>query len=118
MDCKTRNDTWSQIDEIFQTCDPIETGDDLENLYLHLSNGYLYMAMTDYPNPANFLEPMPGYPVNESVKPFADIDPSDEYLRKNPSSGSTTDSSGLSDRELSLMTALLESTNIYFNYTG
>lgn len=118
MDAKTREDTWTQIDSIFNTCDSIESADDLENMYLHLSNGYLYMAMTDYPNPANFLEPMPGYPVNESVKPFADIDTLDEYQRKNPSSGSNTDSDGLSDRELSLMEALANSTNIYFNYTG
>ena len=31
------------------------------------------MAMTNYPYPASFLEPMPAWPVNESVKPFVDI---------------------------------------------
>jgi lysosomal Pro-X carboxypeptidase len=40
---------------------------------MHLSNGYQYMAMTDYPYPANFLEPMPAWPVDVSTKPFAEI---------------------------------------------
>ena len=51
---------------------------------MHLSNGYLYMAMTDYPYPANFLEPMPAWPVNEAVKPFADIPLIDEWKQTHP----------------------------------
>jgi len=27
-------------------------------------NGFAYMAMTDYPYETNFLNPMPGFPVN------------------------------------------------------
>lgn len=74
IDMKTREDTWAELDSIFHTCTEIGSADDIENLYEHLSNGYLYMAMTDYPYPANFLEPMPAWPVAESVKPFEDID--------------------------------------------
>ena len=36
-------------------------------------NGYQYMAMTNYPYPANFLEPMPAWPINEAVKAWVDI---------------------------------------------
>lgn len=73
MDMKKRPDTWSELDSIFTTCSPVGSEQDVEYLYEHLSNGYLYMAMTDYPYPANFLEPMPAWPVAEAVKPFADI---------------------------------------------
>ena len=31
------------------------------------------MAMTNYPYPANFLEPMPAWPINEAVKAWVDI---------------------------------------------
>ena len=31
------------------------------------------MAMTNYPYPASFLEPMPAWPINEAVKAWVDI---------------------------------------------
>jgi len=134
MDMKTRSDTWAELDRIFNTCTAIGSEQDIEYLYEHLSNGYLYMAMTDYPYPANFLEPMPAWPVAESVKPFANID----VLLKEPSMiesdnvfGSAADrlaqklnktkstiSNGPTTRETDLLTALSESTQVYFNYTG
>lgn len=73
MDMQSRPDTWEELSEIFATCDEISDPSQIDNLYAHLSAGYMYMAMTDYPYPASFLEPMPGYPVNESVKPFESI---------------------------------------------
>ena len=86
--------------------------------------------MTDYPYPAFFLEPMPAWPVAESVKPFADI----PLLAKKPKAPKNSwfggmassywpftkdeETTGLTDRESKLFTALAESTNVYFNYTG
>lgn len=73
--------------------------------------------MTDYPYPANFLEPMPGYPVCLSTEPFEDIDLNTTYYEKYPHL-KDQESNGFSDRELTLMNALANSTGVYFNYTG
>ena len=66
-------DQWDEMSTIFNTCTPISSTSDVTHLYSHFSNGYQYMAMTDYPYPAAFLEPMPAWPVMEAVKPFANI---------------------------------------------
>jgi len=68
------------VSEIFNTCTTIASSDDLNYLYMHLSNGYQYMAMTDYPYPANFLEPMPAWPVEVSTQPFAEIPVLDAWM--------------------------------------
>jgi lysosomal Pro-X carboxypeptidase len=44
-------------------------------LYALLTNGYAYMAMTDYPYESDFLEPMPGFPIVEACKAFDGITP-------------------------------------------
>jgi len=131
MDMKQRPDTWSEIDSIFNTCTNVGSEQDVEYLYEHLSNGYLYMAMTDYPYPANFLEPMPAWPVSQAVIPFADIPLLSEVEEQQeekvvfPTStarklmeSSKSSVGGMSNREAELLTALAESTNVYFNYTG
>ena len=84
MDFKSRPDTWAQVSEIFNTCTSITSSDDLTYLYMHLSNGYQYMAMTDYPYPANFLEPMPAWPVEVSTQPFADIPLVSDWMLTHP----------------------------------
>lgn len=126
-------DKYDEMSEIFATCTPISNSSDITHLYAHYSNGYQYMAMTDYPYPAAFLEPMPAWPIKEAVKPFADIPVLSEYNKQNEASkvgsffrkltstfGSSQEeeSSGLTDRERTLFTALAESTNVYFNATG
>ena len=101
------------------------------------------MAMTNYPYPASFLEPMPAWPINEAVKAWVDIptkaewekdvkdatsmwkdliraalgflDPKSDVIEKKPEEKA---SAGLTDREKQLLNALQESTSVYFNYTG
>lgn len=72
-------DQWAEMSEIFNTCTPISNSSDVSHLYSHYSNGYQYMAMTDYPYPAFFLEPMPAWPIKEAVKPFESIPTKAEY---------------------------------------
>lgn len=126
-------DKWAEMSQIFNTCTPISNSTDVTHLYSHYSNGYQYMAMTDYPYPAFFLEPMPAWPIVEAVKPFASI-PLTEKSQKtkaekswfnglkdkiwNKDSKSSKVNGGLTSRERQLFSALAESTNVYFNYTG
>jgi len=127
------------MSEIFNTCTPITNSDDTYNLYLHYSAAYQFMAMTDYPYPAAFLEPMPAWPVNEAVKAFVDIPTKDEYmmeqaLERKASINSQRQLSwyemlsgvlnsnpepktALPAREAQLYQAIATSTNVYFNYT-
>jgi len=133
------SDKWSEMSEIFNTCTPISNSSDITHLYSHYSNGYQYMAMTDYPYPAAFLEPMPAWPVSEAVKPFANIDTAEQYKKKmskpepveekswynnisqkiwHDKKEKKADKNGITKRESQLFSALAESTNVYFNYTG
>ena len=53
------------LHETFHLCEdePINSEDDLNNFILWISSTYDNLAMTDYPNPAEFLSPLPAYPM-------------------------------------------------------
>jgi len=67
-------------------------------------NGYYYMAMTNYPYPSDFLNPMPGWPVNVSCKYF-----------DGPTLEQDAKVGDLSPREKQVFTAMLKAANVYFN---
>lgn len=46
----------------FQLCKPLKK-DKLEQFVSFILNAWDSMSMTDYPNPATFLQPMPAYPI-------------------------------------------------------
>eukprot|EP01102_Stenamoeba_stenopodia_P015749 TRINITY_DN5409_c0_g1_i1.p1 TRINITY_DN5409_c0_g1~~TRINITY_DN5409_c0_g1_i1.p1 ORF type:complete len:519 (-),score=130.27 TRINITY_DN5409_c0_g1_i1:105-1610(-) len=82
-----------QLQEKFKVCGTLDNVDDLLNW---LEGGISYEAMADYPYPANFLEPMPGYPINLTCQAIVDgVNSNDDLLQ-----------------------ALIDGMQIYFNYTG
>ncbi|PIA59206.1 hypothetical protein AQUCO_00400231v1 [Aquilegia coerulea] len=60
-----------------------------------LQTAYVYTAMTDYPTPSNFLNPLPAYPVKQMCKAIDD-----------PTTGNNT------------FAKLYGAANIYYNYSG
>jgi len=73
---KTKNNDTAFIGDVaanFKTCNNnITEAANVTALIDLVRNGFVYMAMTDYPYDSSFLEPMPGYPINVSCKAFAD----------------------------------------------
>ncbi|GAM26049.1 hypothetical protein SAMD00019534_092240 [Acytostelium subglobosum LB1] len=74
------------------TVDFAQTSSEVDQLVNWLEAAITYMAMADYPYPANFLEPMPGNPINVSCSLLAQ---------------QTNDIQGL-----------VQVMNVYFNSTG
>ncbi|XP_073990696.1 lysosomal Pro-X carboxypeptidase [Rhodnius prolixus] len=80
----------------FKTCTPIKTVEDLKTFKDWLSDLYGILAMVNYPYPANFLAPLPAYPVKEVCSNFRNV--------------------GSSDKDI--LRSLFKGISIYFNGTG
>lgn len=59
------------VSAVFKTCQNLTHPDNITSLTDSLRSAFFYMAMTDYPNSASFLEPMPANPINVSCSYFA-----------------------------------------------
>ncbi|XP_069825817.1 lysosomal Pro-X carboxypeptidase [Dendropsophus ebraccatus] len=101
--------SWSAINRMFQSddgirwlsaafhlCSPLKCQDDAAAFKNWLSETWVNLAMVNYPYPANFLEPLPAWPIKEVCKNL-----------KNPN---------LDDKEL--LQNLFQAINVYYNYTG
>jgi len=98
------------LQNVFKTCQKTETAGDVDKIIAFLDNAWIYMAMTNYPYPTEFLAPMPGWPVDESCKPFSYEESSGvEHLLK---------SGEVADSDAKLLQATAESIGTYYNYTG
>jgi len=106
-----RQGDWIAMGQALNTCKPIKSYNDIDNLYLHLMNGFSYMAMTNYPYSSSFLNPMPAWPVNVSCQYYNNItsDPKPEDLIRRSELG------GLSNREKLIFNAMLDAVNVYYN---
>lgn len=102
---KVIKSSWQQIDDTakqhggldilrksFRICKNYIDANSLENW---LYTAYVYTAMTDYPSPSNFLNPLPAYPVKQMCKAI-----------DNPTTGNDT------------FAKLYGAANVYYNYSG
>ncbi|XP_053564645.1 lysosomal Pro-X carboxypeptidase [Bombina bombina] len=84
------------LSNAFHLCSPLKSREDVAAFKGWLSETWVNLAMVDYPYPANFLEPLPAWPIQVVCK----------YL-KNPKCG---------DKEL--LQNIFQAVNVYYNYTG
>jgi len=70
---KNNTALWDEFSTLMKLCEGIDQAGDIDSLYNHISAGFMYEAMTDYPTEANFLRPMPAWPVNVSCEFFKNV---------------------------------------------
>ncbi|KAF0981827.1 hypothetical protein FDP41_011688 [Naegleria fowleri] len=86
----------------FKVCSPgIRTSNDVNQLIGWLNQAYQTLPMVDYPYPNSFLQPLPGFPINEICNRIATLMSKEAVI--------TTDS---------YLKAILEGASVYYNYSG
>ncbi|XP_062983931.1 lysosomal Pro-X carboxypeptidase [Elgaria multicarinata webbii] len=80
----------------FHLCSPLKTLADAAALKAWLSETWVNFAMVDYPYKADFLEPLPAWPVQAACKYLKDPKLPDKLLLQN----------------------IFQAVNVYYNYTG
>lgn len=83
---------------IFKTCQLIKSYNDVQNLINYVNSALVYMAMTDYPYPTNFLNPMPAFPVDVGC----------DMLMLVSNLNNVTQ----------VLTALYDASNVYYNFSN
>ncbi|XP_076177108.1 lysosomal Pro-X carboxypeptidase [Ptiloglossa arizonensis] len=84
------------LSDNWKLCQPLKNASDIKQLKSYLQDIYFNLAMVNYPNKANFLAPLPAYPVNAVCKHLTN--------------------ESLTGKEL--VTAIHNAINVFTNYTG
>jgi lysosomal Pro-X carboxypeptidase len=86
----------SWLQSTFNVCEDLNQEGNLEKFIVWLSGAYESLGMTDYPNAATFLQPLPAYPMKETCK-----------LLTNPNQD-----------DKALLLDVFNAVSIFYNYTG
>nr|XP_033334208.1 lysosomal Pro-X carboxypeptidase [Megalopta genalis] len=93
----TSNDKGKKwLSDNWKLCEPLKNDSQVKQLKDYLQEAYIDLAMVNYPYAANFLVPLPAYPVKAACKHLTN-----ELLT-----------------ETDLLLAIYQAVNLYSNYTG
>nr|AYV89001.1 lysosomal Pro-X carboxypeptidase isoform X2 [Tetranychus truncatus] len=84
------------ISDNFNLCKPLSNSSDLNDFSSWLQDTFGSLAMIDYPNPADFLEPLPAYPIGVLCSKLPDSTKQDKPL----------------------LVDLFHAISVYYNYSG
>ncbi|XP_033119205.1 lysosomal Pro-X carboxypeptidase-like [Anneissia japonica] len=86
----------SKLTKLLRLCSKVEDQEDVSGVKSWISATWFNLAMVDYPYPANFLEPLPAWPVKEVCKNMNDTEASSDAI----------------------LMQVANALNVYYNFTG